>query len=459
MRRDTAVVLGGGLAGLLGARVLADHYGQVTIIDRDELVAAKARPRRGVPQGRHIHALVARGQQAIEELFPGISDELQERGVPRIDQLADARFYANGHRLRQARTGLVVLSASRPVLEEAVRERVLERPEVEVMSGHDIVGVSTNADRSRVTGALAISRADGSAEVDIPADLVVDASGRGSRATRWLEELGYGRVEEERVEVDLGYASAVYALPERPFGDDDAVIVAPSPAQPRGCAVARIEGGRWLVTLMGVLGDHPPVDHEGFLDFARTVRPSIVAERLAEGDVVQPPVAIHFPASTRRRVERLKRLPAGFGLVGDAVCSFNPIYGQGITVAALEALALGRHLERGGEPRALELAREIAGVADSPWQMAAGADLAFPGVPGHRPLPARLANRYLPRLHAVAEYDPVVSTAFVRVAGLVDPPETLMTPRIMGRVLLGPHRAALASSRRQEPTPSRTTAS
>ena len=201
---DRAVVLGASLAGLLAARVLAERYALVTVLDRDDLPEAPTH-RRGVPHGRHIHALAARGQQILEELFPGLTAELVGLGAPAGDMLTDARFYLNGHRLSQTHTGLMLLCASRPFLEGQVRMRVRALPNVRFQDQRDVVGLSTTEDGRRVTGARVLRRADGSAEELVAADLVVDASGRGSRTPAWLEMLGYGRPGRDEVRIGLGY--------------------------------------------------------------------------------------------------------------------------------------------------------------------------------------------------------------------------------------------------------------
>lgn len=225
---ERAVVLGASMAGLLAAKVLSDSYGQVTVIDRDELPEASTH-RRGVPHGRHIHGLLARGQQALEELFPGLTGELVAHGVPAGDMQADTRLFFSGHRLRQAPAGLVVLCASRPVLEGRVRARVRALPNVRLVDRCDVVGLATTPDRRRVTGARLLRRADGSAEEALGADLVVDATGRGARTPAWLEALGYPRPEREQVRVGLGYASRIYRLPPDALGGDLAVLHAATP--------------------------------------------------------------------------------------------------------------------------------------------------------------------------------------------------------------------------------------
>jgi len=431
---DRAVVLGASMAGLLAARVLTATYAQVTVIDRDELPEAPTH-RRGVPHGRHLHALAARGQQILEELFPGLTAELVAHGAPAGNLLADARLYLSGHQLRQADSGLVLLCASRPLLESCVRARVRALPDVVFLDRCDVVGLATTPDGRRATGVRVLRRADGSAEELLGADLVVDASGRGSRTPAWLEALGYPRPNKEQVRIGLGYATRTYRLSPDAADGDLAILDAATPEHPRTGALQALEGDRWMLTLAGILGDHPPTDPDDFLDFARSLRFPDIYEAVRDAEPLDDPVGFRFPASVRHRYERLTGFPAGFLVVGDAVASFNPIYGQGMSVAAMEALTLRRHLERGSEPQAGRWFRDLARVVDVPWDMAAGGDLAFPGVQGHRTLKVRLASAYLARLHAVAAHDDRLATAFIRVAGLVATPQSLLRPGVVLPVL------------------------
>jgi 2-polyprenyl-6-methoxyphenol hydroxylase-like FAD-dependent oxidoreductase len=444
--RARAVVLGASTAGLLAARVLADAYAQVTVIDRDDLPDG-AMHRRGIPHGRHVHALLARGQQALEELFPGFTADLVGQGMPAGDMLGDTCWYLGGHRLRQANTGLVALSASRPVLESEVRARVRALPNVTFVDRCDAVGLMTTPDRHRVTGACVLRRADGSAvEEVLSAGLVIDATGRGSRTPAWLEALGYPRPRQDQVRMGLGYATRIYRVRRDALGGDLALVHGATPQHSRGGVLQLLDGDRAMLTLGGILGDHPPTDPDGFLAFARSLQFPEIYQAIRDADPLDDPVPFRFPASVRRRYERLGRLPDGFLVIGDAVCSFNPVYGQGMTVAAVEALTLRSHLERGAEPQPRQFFRDISRVVDAPWAMAVGGDLAFPGVQGHRTVMIRLVNGYLARLHAAAAHDASLATAFIGVAGLVERPESLLRPSIALRVLRAtPSRHAMTS--------------
>lgn len=429
-----AVVLGGSMAGLTAARVLADRYDRVVLVDRDDLTLDSTE-RRGVAQGDHAHVLLARGRQAFEELFPGLTGELIADGAAHGDALADARLHFSGHRLRRGTAGLQMLSVSRPFLESHVRARVRALPNVSVAPPSDIVGLATTPDGGRVTGAKVFARADGSTADVIDAALVVDATGRGSRTPRWLEDLGYARPAEERVDVDVGYATSIYRLAPDALDGDWGTLQAPTPDLPRGGTLARLENDRWMLTLMGMTGDHPPTDPEGFAAFTRSLRFPDITDAVHDAEPVQGPVAYRFPANVRRRYERLDSFPEGLLVVGDGVCSFNPIYGQGMTVAALEALALRTHLEHYGTPGPRRFQREIAQVVDVPWEMAIGGDLSFPGTRGNRTRKLRVLASYMARLHGAAAHDASLAAAFLRVSGLVDPPTALLRPGVARRVL------------------------
>lgn len=430
---DRAVVLGGSIAGLLAARMLSDAYREVTVVDRDVLTGADG-PRRAIPQGHHIHALLARGQQILDGVFPGFTDELVGIGVPVGDFGTSLSWYFNGQMIRKTRTGLVCVAAGRPLLEGRIRQRVAALDNVSIVEGADIVGLTTTRDHRRVTGVRI--RTGGGVEEVLDAEIVVDATGRGSRTPRWLEELGYPRVAEERVRMDLTYTTTDYhmPLPFDPIGDDIALIPVATPGNPRGAIFARLPD-RYAVSLTGILGDRPPTDRDGFLAYVRSLPVPEIYESVRRAEPLGEPASFRFPASIRRHYERMNRFPDGLLVMGDAACVFNPVYGQGMTVAAIGADLLGRHLRTGAPPQPRRFHRDLSRVISAPWDMSAGADLGFPGVEGRRTLKVRMGNAYIPRLQKAAAHDGGLSAAFLRAAGLVDPPTALMRPGIISRVL------------------------
>jgi 2-polyprenyl-6-methoxyphenol hydroxylase-like FAD-dependent oxidoreductase len=433
-----AVVLGAGMSGLLAARVLADFFERVTVIERDQL-PADARSRRGVPQGRHLHGLLPRGCQALESLFPGLVDELMGAGAPQAQFLRDVRFVLSGHELARGGAGADSILASRPLLEGAVRAAVAALANLKIVDGCDVAGLVI--DDGRVAGARIRHRA-GVDEV-VEAELVVDAMGRGGRTGAWLSELGFDPPAEERINCDLSYVSRFLRMPQGALGSDQVVIVGPVPGRPRMMGLGAQEGGRWHLTLGGLAGERPPADDDnGFLAFAETVAPADVYAAIRDAEPLTELVRHRTPASIRRRYERLRRFPAGLLVVGDALCSFNPVYGQGMTVAALEAQALQRCLEAGDGDLARRFFGAAADVIDPAWQMSAGGDLALPEIEGHRPLSTRVLNRYIARMHRAAEHDPKVAVAVRRVVALLDPPSAMTIPPVVARVLIGQHRRA-----------------
>ncbi|MFI8326297.1 FAD-dependent oxidoreductase [Streptomyces sp. NPDC085529] len=437
---ERAVVLGASMAGLLAARVLADSYDEVLVVERDAITGTTT-ARKGVGQGRHVHGLLARGQQILDELFPGFTQEAVEAGIPTGD-LGELRWFFNGRRLSPGTTGLICVSATRPVLESRVRERVAALPGVTLLERHDIVGLVADEGRENVTGVRVQPQDQGSTERTIDADLIVDATGRGSRAPLWLEEFGYERPDEERIRIDLSYTTRRFRLrDEKVLNGDLSINPVSSPSHRRGAFLSRIEDGLVVVSLTGVLGDSAPADLEGFLEWTRTLPVSDIYDVIHDAEPVDDGAVFRYPASQRRRYERLARFPGNFLVLGDAACSFNPVYGQGMTVAALEALVLREHLSRGAvDPKAF--LADIAGTIELPWQLSASADLGYPEVEGERTPEWEAAGGYMAALHAAATVDGEVTATFMRVMGLVATPDALMSPDMLRRVEEGAQKAA-----------------
>jgi len=441
-----AVVLGGSLAGLLAARVLSERFEQVVVIERDVLPLV-AGQRRGVPHGRHLHGLHPRGREILDELFPGFTASLVAGGAVRCDVLRDTRWHLSGHQLRQAHIGLPALFASRPFLEDHVRALVRRLPGVRFLDDNSVCGLTTTADKRTVTGVQV--RGPGGVPAEVTGSLVVDATGRGSRTPVWLAELGYQRPEEDRVEIGLGYATRNYRLRPGAMRGDQMILTAATPANPRLGVLAVTEGGRHVLTIGGICGNYPPTAPADFDEFVAGLPSADIAEAIVGAEPLDDPLPFRFAASVRRRYERLAAFPVGLLIIGDAMCSFNPIYGQGMTVAATEAVALRRLLGRHAVPDARGYFRAIAAAIDVPWDIAVGADMAFPQVRGKRSAKVRLVNAYLPRLHAAAAHDEALAASLVRVIGLIDRPEVLLRPNRVLRVLRG----NLIHARRSDPAP------
>ena len=386
------------------------------------------------------------GREILDDLFPGFTASLTASDAVRCDVLGGARWQLSGHQLRQADIGLPGLLASRPFLEGHVRAMVQKLPGVRFLEDCPVDGLTVTADKRTVTG-VQVRGPRGGPPAQVAARLVVDATGRGSRTPVWLGELGYQRPAQERVEIGLGYATRTYRLRPGAMNGDQMILTAATPANPRSGVLAATEGGRHMLTIAGICGDYPPTDPPGFGDFVAGLPSADIAAAIAGADPLDDPVPFRFPASVRHRYERLTGFPGGLLVIGDAVCSFNPIYGQGMTVAAAEAMTLRGLLARHAVPDARRYFRAIAAAIDVAWDIAVGADLAFPQVPGKRSAKVRLVNAYMPRLHAAAAHDQALAASLVRVIGLKDRPEGLLRPDRVLRVLC----ANLAGIRRPAP--------
>jgi 2-polyprenyl-6-methoxyphenol hydroxylase-like FAD-dependent oxidoreductase len=447
MRRigDHVVVLGAGLAGLLAARVLADAYDRVTVVERDPLPETAAH-RKGVPQGRHAHLLLPRGTQILDELFPGLLDDLVAGGAPVIRDLGEIRFSPGGHRLRLQGhpPWATTCQASRPYLEVQVRARVLALPTVEVVDRCEVVGLVVTAARDRVTGVRILRGANG-VEETLRANLVLDATGRGGRAAAWLATIGYDLPPQEQLPVHVKYATRHLRLRPDALSDQKFVAIGAQPDRPTGLVLIAEEQDRWVLTLIGYDRHHPPADPEAYLAFVQTVAPPDVFAAIRDAEPLDDIVTHRFPANLRRRYEQLRRFPAGLLVFGDALCSTNPSYALGMSVAALQAVALRDSLACDDSDLARRFFRAAAKPIDMAWQLTVGSDLALPHVQGPRPMPARVINAYLNRVLTAAERDRVVAEQFLRVAALQDPVTRLFRLPTALRVLLG--------NLRRHPTP------
>lgn len=444
-----AIVIGGSIAGLTTARVLRDHFAQVTVVERDEPPTADAF-RSGTPQARHPHVLFARGQNILEAQFPGIVQELIADGAVPVYPGHEFRLFANQRWVAPFPSPIVCIGCSRPLLESAIYRRLAADPHVRMLHQQSVVGLCTDAQKTRATGVQLRPRTAPDAPSQIlTADLVVDASGRSSQAPAWLANLGYTPPEERVVNAFPGYSTRIYRKPTNGSADWQAMyIMAMPPHTPRGAVILPMEadaqGPRWHVSLVGMNGDYPPTDETGFLAFARSVSTPLLYEALKSAEPLTAPYGYRQAENRRRYYEKLPRYLENFLVTGDAVYAFNPVYGQGMTTATLvsEALdaCLNAHRRLGNQTLtglAHRFQKAAAGVIAGPWQMATGQDARWPGTAGgEAPDPlTRLMQRYLDQVLNRMADSTMVAEAFFQVQNMLKPPTSLFHPRILWQVL------------------------
>ena len=441
---EHAIVIGASIGGLLAARALSDVYDCVTIIERDAL-SGSSEARKGVPQGRHAHGLLARGSATLERLFPGLTKELVADGAMLRD-IADAALWHNfGCCLKNTPSDIRGLLVSRPTLENAVRRRVKALFNVRIAERTDAKSLVFDSTRGRVAGIRTRSAGEKDVGETIAADLVVDAGGRVGQSGAWLAELGYEKPAEERVTVDIGYTTRQYRRRPDHLPGKEAVIVAATPPDWRLGVILAQDGDRWIVTLGGYLGDRAPEDDEGFLAFARGLPRREIYDVIKDAEPLTAATSYSFKASLRRHYEKLARFPDGYLAFGDAICSFNPIYGQGMSVAAMEAVALGECLSAGVDDLGRRFFAAAAKIVDIPWQLAVGADLAHPNVAGKKGVQVRFINWYISKLYQAGERDAALAIRFLEVVNLLRPPSALLQPHIAWRVWRAHRRATPAT--------------
>ncbi|MCA6115488.1 FAD-dependent monooxygenase [Bradyrhizobium sp. WSM 1738] len=434
-----AVVIGAGMAGLTAAGALSDRFDQVVVLERDALSSEPAH-RAGTPQARHVHGLLLSGQRALSELFPGFEQDLTRAGAVPLRAGLDVRVERPGYDpFPQRDLGWFGYAASRPTIEHAVRRRVESRGNTTLYQRCRVQEVLATPNGDAVTG-VRYENGDGASET-IAADLVVDASGRGALTLALLQSIGRPLPEETTIGIDLGYATCVFAIPDDASTDWKGVMTfGQAPQNSRGGLMLPLEGNRWMVTIGGRHGDGPPGDAEGFLTYAKALRTPTIYNAISRAKRLDGVARYGFPESVRRHFEQLYVLPRGLLPIGDAICRFNPVYGQGMSVAALEACLLQRLIERLGEDSnpiaALGPAffAEVQTLIETPWSVAL-LDFVFPDTRGQRPADFETTLKFGTALTRLAAEDPAVHKLTIEVQHLLKPRSVYRDPTLVQRVL------------------------
>ena len=432
-----AVVIGAGIAGLTAAGALASRFDHVVVLERDSL-PSEPTYRSGTPQARHVHGLLLSGQRALSELFPGFEQDLARAGAVPLTAGLDVRVERPGYDpFPQRDLGWSGYAASRPSIERAVRRRVESHANTTLRQRCRVMEVLASPDGAVVTGVRYEN--DSGASGTIAADLVVDASGRGGPTLALLQSIGRPLPEETTIGIDLGYATCIFAIPDDASTDWKGVMTfGQVPQNNRGGLMLPLEGNRWMVTIAGLHGDMPPGDPEGFLAYAKALRTPTIYNAISHAKRLDGVARYGFPESVRRHFERLDVFPRGLLPIGDAICCFNPVYGQGMSVAALEACLLKRLLDPGedGDPiagLAPTFFAEMQTLIETPWSVAM-LDFAFPGTRGQRPADFETTLKFGIALTRLAAEDPAIHRLTVEVQHLLKPRSVYRDPTLMQRV-------------------------
>ena len=418
------------MGGLLAARVLSERFERVTILERD-VFPTEIATRKGVPQGQHPHGLLSAGYRTLLNLFPDLEAELLKAGGLKVDVTNDGYWFQNGDFLASSPSDLHGVSLSRPNLESIIRQRVLSLANVVVQT--DVAVTNLLSQDNQVIG---VQYEVNHIEQQLKADLVMDASGRGSQSPKWLEQMGFTAPKISQIKVNMAYSTRTFRRSSSDLNGKALMVIAPkAPRQKRGAVILAQENDQWAVTLIGMHGDHPPTDQAGFLEFTRSLPTPELYDLLKDAEPLSDIVPFKFPASLRRHYEKLRSFPEGFLVLGDAMCSFNPIFGQGMSVSSLEVQALSTALNLGLEGIARRFFNQAAAVIETAWMLAAGADFAFTETIGKRGPEVNLIHAYIAKLLTAARYDPVLTVAFHTVGNMVKPPSSLFAPIIIWRVL------------------------
>lgn len=444
---ESVAVIGASIAGLLAAAAVAPYARRVVIVERDELPdLPSARP--STPQARHSHGLLVSGREAMEALLPGLTEQLVALGARADGDIGAAgRWWVGGGLFATTELGHHGMGLSRHLLEHQVRTRVRELPNVEIRPRNAVLGLV--GDHKRVTGIMMHDRARGREPDVLEADLVLDASGRAGGTRRWLTALGVAAPVEDRITVGVRYVTT--HVEARPDDADGAsfIISAATPDTPRVGVALRQEDGTWSITL-ATYGETPlPLNHDGIEQVARTLVSPDLAGLLAGRPGLHQPWTYRYPDCMRRRFEAGTGLPLGYLPIGDAICSFDPTLGQGMSVAALQALQLRRHASDGLEKLRRGYVPAATAVADTAWQIILGAIIPLPGI---QPTPIAKTNaiigRYIRSVQRAGHRNPYAAAAFLRVTNLLAPPSSLMRPRVAWHVVRW---ACSGSSRKAQP--------
>lgn len=425
-----ALVLGGGFCGLLTAATLSKHFDEVKVIERTRIGV-------GVPQQHHIHVLQVKGFQILKQILPGIEDEMLAVGAVKVRWTQDTTILlSHSDVIPKLDVGIYTLALSRQKLESLIRQRIMGLPNIDLLNQVDVKGL--RQDGSGIVGVDVCYREEMTFDT-IYSDFVADCSGRRSKSAQWLQDLGYGEIQESRINAFLGYASRFYRIPDGLSPKSLGIAIQPRPHQQsyRGAAVGILEDDRVVITLVGLNKDYPPTDEQGFRAFATTLPNDDVIDCINQYIPDSPIYGFHSH-NRLMHYHKLQSFPDNYVILGDAVCYFNPMYGQGMMVAAESVQLLERMLQRHSSNQVGSIfQKRLRRLLWLPWFLALMEDTRYPLVEGQKVrLWIKILHKYLDFIFLASSYDQYVGKTILRVIQRTLPPWRLADPIFLSRALL-----------------------
>lgn len=455
---DHAIVIGGSIAGLLAGRVLSDSFQQVTIIERDRYPDQPA-PRDGVPQSRFLHVLLQRGQTILEDLFPDLAAELMAQGAPLLKDSQDVEFYSRYGTAKKDNSPIETLSATRGLLDWAIRQRLMQRSNITFLEHAQVVGLVAKPNRRGIAGVSVRQHSGGRSSTQtssrsLLADLVVDASGKTSKTPQWLQQLGYDAPAETLIDAKIGYAHRIYQRPTCTSRQWQAAIAWPSlPTQTRSGILFPVEGNRWIVGLGGAAPDHPPTDEADFLEYARSLPTPLIYEAMKASKPLSPVYLYCGNENRKRDYEKLTPYPENLLVMGHASCAFNPVYAQGMTMSAIEAQILATQLKHPSAMRysgwCQRVQQKLASAEAMPWSMATDMDRRYLTQDQSANRLQRFSDWYQEQILQLVTKDAAAYRQMMAVTHMLKSPNSMMAPSLLGKVVYQALTTAFVNKKQQ----------
>jgi 2-polyprenyl-6-methoxyphenol hydroxylase-like FAD-dependent oxidoreductase len=429
-----AIVIGGSIAGKLSARVLSDFFEEVIVLEKDQKNDSIA-IRKGVPQGSQGHVLLKSGEELLEELFPGIIAEMVKEGSTVSDFARDLVWFHHGCRKVSFDSGLSIIQQSRSFLEWHIQKRLETIPNIDFRYGITVKKLLLK-DNKEISG-ITLEKQDGR-QMNLSGDLVIDASGAASLTPKWLEELGFKKPKKTEVKIDLFYASMIFGKLAARASNWHSLLVYPNPPkQSKGGTISPIEGDCHLVTLLGYGVEHLPSDHSAFLQYAKNLDQPDLYEAIKTAVPESGIQMYRFPALRRYHFDKMKQFPAGLLVIGDSICRIDPVFAQGMSIAAMEAVVLRKMLKssRTKEKLTNDFHRKISKIIEIPWLIALTEDFRFQHTSGKKPFGLSILQMYVKNVVLACSHNEKVYSQFMNVLHLKAHPVSLFKPAILTSVL------------------------